>query len=82
MIAVDDLRTELGCYGKPHIVSPNIDRLAASGLRFDRAYCMVPTCGASRASLLAEDDPVPIASLAIRPESTKTPHNLSGSISI
>ncbi|MDA0284441.1 MAG: sulfatase, partial [Planctomycetota bacterium] len=46
------LLPELACYGKPHIQSPNIDRLAASGVLFERAYCMVPTCGASRASLM------------------------------
>lgn len=51
-IAVDDLRPELACYGQQHIHSPNIDRLANSGVLFERAYCMVPTCGASRASLL------------------------------
>ncbi len=51
-IAVDDLRPELACYGRQHIHSPNIDRLAASGVLFERAYCMVPTCGASRASLM------------------------------
>jgi iduronate 2-sulfatase len=51
-IAVDDLRPELACYGKQQIHSPNIDRLAASGVLFERAYCMVPTCGASRASLM------------------------------
>lgn len=51
-IAVDDLRPELPCYGQQHIHSPNIDRLAASGVLFQRAYCMVPTCGASRASLM------------------------------
>lgn len=51
-IAVDDLRPELACYGKQHIHSPNIDGLAESGVLFERAYCMVPTCGASRASLL------------------------------
>ena len=51
-IAVDDLRPELACYGKQHIHSPNIDRLARSGVLFEQAYCMVPTCGASRASLM------------------------------
>ena len=51
-IAVDDLRPQLGCYGQQQIHSPNIDRLAAGGVVFERAYCMVPTCGASRASLM------------------------------
>ncbi|MFH0758656.1 MAG: sulfatase [Bacteroidota bacterium] len=51
-IAVDDLRPQLGCYGKPYIHSPHIDRLAAQGTRFDRSYCNVPVCGASRASLM------------------------------
>lgn len=51
-IAVDDLRPQLGCYGRPAMQTPNIDRLAASSTLFERAYCMVPTCGASRASLL------------------------------
>lgn len=51
-IAIDDLRPELNCYGKTHIHSPNIDALASSGVLFERSYCMVPTCGASRASLM------------------------------
>jgi choline-sulfatase len=53
MIAVDDLRPQLSSYGQSQIQSPNIDKLAASGTRFNRAYCMVPTCGASRASLMS-----------------------------
>ena len=51
-IAVDDLRPQLKCYGQQQMHSPHIDRLAASGVLFERAYCMVPTCGASRASLM------------------------------
>ncbi len=51
-IAVDDLRPEINFYGASQIISPNIDRLASEGLSFNRAYCNVPVCGASRASLL------------------------------
>jgi iduronate 2-sulfatase len=51
-IAVDDLRPELGCYGRDLIHSPHIDHLAAQGTRFDRSYCNIPVCGASRASLM------------------------------
>lgn len=51
-IAVDDLRPELNCYGAKWIKSPHIDRLASTGIRFQYAYCQVPVCGASRASLL------------------------------
>ena len=51
-IIIDDLRPELGCYGNKLIQTPNIDRLATEGVRFERNYCQVPVCGASRASFL------------------------------
>ena len=53
MIAVDDLRPQLGCYGQKQIISPNIDRLAKEGLIFDRTYCQQAVCGPSRAGLMS-----------------------------
>jgi iduronate 2-sulfatase len=51
-IAVDDLRPSLGCYGDPIARSPHIDRLAKSGLVFNRAYCQQAVCSPSRTSLM------------------------------
>lgn len=51
-IASDDMRPELGCYGAEHVHSPNLDRLAARGTTFLRAYCQQAVCSPSRSSLM------------------------------
>ncbi len=63
-IAVDDLRPDIGAYGNTDVRTPNLDRLAADGLVFLRHYVQVPTCGASRYSMLTGQRPTSAAHLS------------------
>jgi iduronate 2-sulfatase len=61
MIVVDDLRPELGCYGRSFAKTPNIDRLAARGVVFRRAYCQQAVCSPSRTAVMT----------GLRPDTTR-----------
>jgi len=52
LIVSEDNGPELGCYGDPYARTPNLDRLASQGIRFDRAFVPQAGCSQSRASFL------------------------------
>ena len=63
-ISIDDLRTSLGVYEDPIVISPNIDQLASEGITFRETFCQSAVCAPSRASLMT----------GIRPDSTRVWH--------
>lgn len=85
-IAVDDLRTELGCYGASYAITPNIDRLAREGVLFTQAHCQQAVCNPSRASVMTGRRPESLGVLDLRtdfrtahPDLVTLPQQLHGS---
>ena len=61
-IDIEDMTAaSVGCYGNPLVMTPNLDRFAAGGMRFVRCYCQAPMCNPSRSSFLT----------GLRPDSTR-----------
>ena len=73
LIAVDDLNADLGCYGHPLVHSPNVDRLAKHGMRFEKAYCQYPVgqnppcIAATRAPTLCRRTALPTRTISPAP---------------
>ena len=58
LVVTDQQRFDtLGCYGNDYIDTPNLDKFAAGGVLFQRAYCQSPVCTPSRASFLTDRYP-------------------------
>ena len=52
LVMTDDCNCDIGCYGHNLVKTPNIDRLAGKGIRFEKAYCQYPVCNPSRSSMM------------------------------
>ncbi len=70
-VSIDDLRVDLGCYGDEHIISPNIDKLAASSMVFDNAFCQEAVCTPSRVSVFTGKRPESIGVIHLRDDFRK-----------
>src|SRR4051812_22194033 len=66
LLVSDDLCTHMSAFDDPMVKTPNVERLAARGMKFTRAYCQFPLCNPSRASFLT----------GLRPDHTKVVDNV------
>lgn len=73
-ISAEDLSAgTLGCYGGP-AQTPRLDALAATGLRFEKAFSAAPVCAPSRSAIITGVMPTTLGSLPMRCQATPPPH--------
>ena len=65
-ISTEDISPDLGCYGDSYAVTPNIDKLAAQGVRYTNAFATAPVCAPSRSAIITGMYPTTISSMHMR----------------
>ncbi len=65
-ISTEDISPDLGCYGDSYAITPNIDRLAAQGVRYTNAFATAPVCAPTRSAIITAMYPTTIGSLHMR----------------
>lgn len=73
-ISCEDISPNLGCYGDPHAITPNLDRLAADGVRFDAAFTPAGVCAVVRSSVITGMYAPSIGSQHMRSKIVPPPH--------
>lgn len=74
-LSFEDSSPMLGCYGDPHAITPNIDKLAAQGVRYTRAYSVAGVCAPSRSGIITGMYPTTLGSCNMR-SSVKLPSHV------
>jgi uncharacterized sulfatase len=72
-LTCEDISPNLGCYGDPDAITPNLDRLAAQGARFTRAFSHSPVCAPTRSGIITGMYPTTMGSHHMRSKLTKAP---------
>jgi N-sulfoglucosamine sulfohydrolase len=73
-ISAEDISPLLGCYGDSYAATPNLDRLAAEGIRYDRAYAHAPVCAPARSGIITGVYPTTLGSHNMRSKATVPGH--------
>lgn len=72
-ITCEDTSPNLGCYGDPDAITPNLDKLASQGARFTRAFTHAPVCAPSRSGIISGRYPTTMGSHHMRSKLTTAP---------